>query len=383
MLKKYHLLTYGCQMNIADSENMAGILEGVGMSRTTHLLECDLLLINTCSVRQAAEDKVYGLAPKIKLLKNNNPQAVVVLTGCLVGSVRGERRRWSEKALLKKIPWVDYLVETNDFACFINQLGQKGILKLPALVMQHSFRPKRDMDEHAYLPISNGCDNFCTYCVVPYARGPEISRSQTAILKKATQLTKEGYSHLTLLGQNVNSWGIKDLKQKLAIRANSNESLPFAALLRELHQLEKLNKISFLSSNPFDFTMDLVRTLAWPKIDRQLHLAVQSGDNTILKKMNRRHTKQDFLTLVENIKREVPDIQISTDIIVGFPGEDERAFQNTVALCKKVHFTLAYISMYSPRIGTNAYKFEKDNIPLKIKKQRHAMLSDIIKQYRL
>lgn len=367
MTRKYHLITYGCQMNTADSEAIAGTLEKGGMVATDDLLQADLVVINSCSVRQAAEDSVYGLARRITLLREHKPHSKVILTGCMVGSTKGERKRFRQEILHQKAPWINDFIETAD------------LLQATKIMAQ----PKRAEGPHAFVNISTGCDNFCTYCVVPYARGKEVSRPKTDIMTEITDLVREGYNHITLLGQNVNSWGIADQTQKLSIRTNSKEKLPFARLLREIHEIDEVRKISFISSNPFDFTMDLVETLELSKIDRFLHLPVQAGDNEILKQMNRRHTREEYLQLLENIRRVVPDIKISTDLIVGFPGETEEQFQKTVALCEKARFSLAFISIYSERPGTNAAKFFKDNISLTEKKRRHKILTEVVKRNKL
>jgi len=297
----------------------------------------------------------------------------------MVGSVRGNRKRYPESKLHKKLSWADYL------------LAPEEVTELPQLILREHFvdagtiknlgsrATKRKDKNQAFIPVSTGCDNFCAYCVVPYAREEEKSRSLKDIVEEVESLTAQGYRHITLLGQNVNSWGIDDRQRKMRIRTNSNEKLPFAYLLRRLHEIENLEKISFISSNPFDFTMDLVETLALPKIDHYLHLPVQSGDNEILKKMNRRHTVEDLSTLIKNIKRSVPEIEVGTDFLVGFPGETEGQFQNTVMLCQEVKFSVAYISMYSERPGTLAARLYEDNIPREVKKRRHAYLTNIVR----
>lgn len=366
-------------MNIHDSEHVAGMLEGLGFEKVGALVDLpDLLVVNTCSVRQAAEDKVYGLANKVKELKAQNPKLKTVVMGCMVGSVRGERSRYDEKYLKRRLPWADHLVETKEMGAIPALLHQDGFIDEWAVAALGTPEPVRGKGRQAFINISSGCDNFCTFCVVPYSRGAEISRTKESIMHEAQHLVSGGYTHITLVGQNVNSWGIENHAQKLAIRTNSDEKLPFADLLRTLHEIEGLEKISFISSNPFDFTLDLVDALALPKIDRYLHLAVQSGDDEVLRRMNRRHTHTDFIELAKNVRSKVPDIQIGTDLIVGFPGETEEQFQNTVELCKKVHFSVAFISMYSPRVGTNAQKFFEDDVPRVEKRRRHKVLTEVV-----
>ena len=224
-----------------------------------------------------------------------------------------------------------------------------------------------------------GCDNFCSFCVVPYSRGKEISRSKEEILREINHYLLRGFSEFTLCAQNVNSWGL-DMSEKFEIRSGSDQKLPFADLLRELNEIEGVKKIDFLSSNPFDFTNDLIDALKLPKISNYLHMAVQSGNDEILKKMNRRHTANDFVSLVNKIRESKPNLELGTDIIVGFPGETEDQFLDTVELFKKVKFKVAFISIYSPRKGTPSAKFYQDDVPLEIKKERHARLTKVWKE---
>src|SRR3990167_4730792 len=247
--KTYLIQTYGCQMNIHDSEHVAGMLEGLGFEKVATLEDLpDLLVVNTCSVRQAAEDKVYGLANKVKELKTQNPKLKTVVMGCMIGSVRGERSRYDEKYLARRLPWADHLVETKDMGSIPALLLGDGFIDDWAVKALAPTKPSRAKGDSAFINISSGCDNFCTFCVVPYSRGAEISRTKESILHEARHLVGGGYSHLTLVGQNVNSWGIENHAQKLAIRTNSDEKLPFADLLRSLHEIEGLSKISFISS---------------------------------------------------------------------------------------------------------------------------------------
>jgi tRNA-2-methylthio-N6-dimethylallyladenosine synthase len=378
--KTYYIQTYGCQMNIFESEKIAGLLEGLGLSLVKTIKDLpDVVVINSCSVRQAAEDSVYGLANRIALARNQKPEIKVFLTGCLTGSVKGERQRLTEKSLRQRVPWVDYLVETEKYHEIGKIISNVGLVNNRLSILDSHNNIKRNSKTHAYVTISTGCDNFCSYCVVPYSRKAEKSFSKNQILKEVNDLVRLGYTDITLLGQNVNSWGIESKSERVKIRANSEQKLPFAALLRELHEIDNLKNISFMSSNPFDFTLDLVDAMKLPKIDKYLHIAVQSGSNEILRRMNRRHTREEFLELIENLRKNIPGIKISTDLIVGFPEETEEQFMETVDLCQKVHFQKAYISIYSSRPGTNAAKFFIDNVPTSIKKRRHAKLMEVIK----
>lgn len=382
MEKKYFIITFGCQANSADSENIAGMLEALGMSEAGLFSEVDLIVINTCSVRQASEDKVYGLANKIKKLKIDNCKLKIVLTGCLVGSATSERPRMGLDLLKRKMPWVDHYLNINELVSLPSYLLNSGLVdewavkavNLTPGVKNVAWTPKfSDRDGVAYVNISQGCDNFCTFCVVPYARGGEISRREEEILREVRRAVGSGFSEIMLLGQNVNSWGLTPEK-KLMSRKHLGV-IPFAALLREVHDIEGVRKIKFITSNPFDFSADLIETLKMPKIDRYLHLPVQSGDNEILKKMGRRHTRGDYLELVREIREAVSEIELGTDIIVGFPGENEEQFLNTVDLVRKVQFNVLFVAMYSPRPGTTSARLYKDDVSQSVKRRRHARLT--------
>lgn len=356
---KYFIKTFGCQMNEADSEKIAGWYESQGWKAVQKIEEADEVVINTCSVRQSAEDRVYGLINNLVKLKLKNPKLKIVLTGCML--------RYPIADLRKKLPAVDEFKKISDF--------QSGL-------------SRRKSSVHAWVPIMEGCSHFCTYCVVPYARGPEKSRSFEEIVCEVEELARRGYKHITLLGQNVNSYGkdfkISNIKYQISnINIKNKKEIvkkfktPFALLLTVLHQIPGIEKISFVTSNPWDLTDDIVEAMSLPKIDRYLHLPVQSGDDEVLRRMGRPYTGKQYLDLVRKIRQKIPDIKIGTDIIVGFPGESKKAFQNTVELCKKVGFEKAYIAMYSPRPGTAASKF-KDDVPYEEKKRRWRILEELI-----
>ncbi len=335
-MKKYFIRTFGCQMNVADSERVAGWYEAKGWKRAEKMEEADEIVIVSCSVRQSAENRVYGLVNNLSKLKIVNCKLKIVLTGCML--------RLPERKLRKKMPGLDELKNISEFK------------------VQSSKFKVRESKTMAYVPIMEGCNNFCTYCVVPYARGREVSRPFEEIVCEVEELTKRGYKEITLLGQNVNSF-----------------QPSFAKLLRTLAEISGIEKISFITSNPWDLTDKIIEAMSLPKADRYLHLPVQSGDDEILKKMNRHYTANDYLKLVEKIRKIIPDIKIGTDIIVGFPGETEKQFQHTVELAEKVGFEKAYIAMYSPREQTAAFKME-DNIPHKEKRRRWQILNDLINQ---
>ena len=375
-MKKYFITTYGCQANLADSENIAGMLEALGLMPAQKLEEADLVLVNTCSVRQASEDKVYGLAPKIQELRIKNKEVRGVLTGCLVGSATGQRPRVTFDYLQKKTPWVDHYLNINELISLPSYLLSSGLADEWAVKSLGQWKAKLS-EEHgtAYINISQGCDNFCTFCVVPYARGKEVSRSGLEIITEVKHAVSRDFRTVMLLGQNVNSWGL-NAQKKLLSRKKIGD-LPFAALLRQVHQVEGVEKVKFITSNPFDFTSDLVQTLKLPKIERYLHLPIQSGDNDLLKKMGRRHSREDYLELVTEIRGAVPEIELGTDVIVGFPGESEVQFLNTVDLIKTVGFNVVFVSMYSPRPGTVGAKLYPDDVPRQEKRRRHAYLSQV------
>ncbi len=393
--KKYHITTFGCQANIHDSEIIAGTLEALDLFETKNLGLADLFIINTCSVRQKSEDKVYGLGKVVNNIRNKNPNLKVIMAGCMVGSVTGERQRYEFEELKKRTPWVDKYInpsQIRELPRILSELKVVDDWASKALNFEEvkakrgeTFAPGEfsiPNKKHAFVNISTGCDNFCTFCVVPYARGKEISRSKEDILNEIKHLAQRGYEQVTLCGQNVNSWGLPT-KEKFEIRSGSDQKLPFALLLRELHDLPGIKKISFISSNPFDFTTDLIETLKLKKISKYLHIAVQSGNNEMLKKMNRRHTVEEFKSLIYKIKEEVPEMEFGTDIIVGFPGETWDQFLGTVNLCEEIKFNVVYVSIYSARKGTPAEKFFKDDVPIPEKKRRHAFLTEIIEKNKL
>lgn len=374
---KYYVKTFGCQANIADSNLISSTLEVFGMRRANSMQEADVLVVNTCSVRQKSEDKVYGIARKLKGRK----KPFVILAGCLVGSVTGDRKRYNLSELKKKTPWVDLYLEPS------------SIRNLPQLLISNGFVTdnkdfgdsidklfvKKIYEGFAIVNISYGCDNFCSYCVVPYSRGEEISRSEEEIMKEIREFVSEGHGKILLCGQNVNSWMLSR-DQKNQVRIGSSDALPFADLVREVHGLEGVKEISFLSSNPFDFTNDLVEAVSLTKVSNYIHIAVQSGNNDVLMRMNRRHKVEEFIDLVERLRKVKPKMELGTDIIVGFPGETEDQFMDTVKLFQTVKFNVAFISMYSERKGTFAQKNYEDDIPLSEKKRRHAFLTKIWKE---
>ncbi len=399
--KTYYIKTLGCQANIVDSGTIAGILNALGFEaakvgtaqdghpyKNEHeelldiLPKTDLFIINTCSVRQKSEDKVYGLGKIFtKLNADGKKVPFTIISGCMVGSTTGDRRRSKIKTLRDKTSWANCYMDPSQIFDLPHLLKEEKLLDEWAL---KKFDPKNVEtvqfdDQQAFINISNGCDNFCTYCVVPYAREEEVSRDEKDILNEVRHLVERGYKNIMLCGQNVNSWGLTK-KEKFAIRSGSDQKLPFADLLRKVCQVEGLEKIEFMSSNPFDFTKDLIDATKHPKISNYFHIAVQSGNNEVLRQMNRRHTVEEFISLIEEIKKAKPEAEFGTDIIVGFPGETREQFMDTVKLFETIKFNVAFISMYSPREGTASQKVMKDDVSLKEKKWRHNYLSEVWKK---
>jgi len=347
---KLYLKTFGCAQNESDSERIKTYYQERGYELVQNWKEANLIVINSCVIRESAENRVYGLIDKIRKAEGLKSKRKIILTGCLVPISK------------KTIKGVDEM--------------------LPIKKISFKVEPLRDKKRAALITISSGCNNYCSYCIVPYSRGKEISRKMDDILKEVDKAIEKGFEEVVLIGQNVNSYGA-DLKESSIFNLQSSmgkkriKSL-FPKLLEEVAK-KNLKKVSFISSNPWDFSDELIDTIArCPNVDRLLHLPFQSGDDQVLKNMNRGYTKKEYLELVEKIKSKVPGVKFSTDIIIGFPGEDEVAFQNTVDVCKKVGFDIAYLNKYSPRRGTVSAKLYKDEIPMSEKKRRWNILNDLV-----
>ena len=347
--KKYHLIVYGCQMNVADGERLAAVLEKNGCKKTSDINKADLILVVMCSVRQPAVDRVLGLAPKFKKLRKGNPGLKTVLTGCI----------------LKK----DRKVFSGIFDCVldIKNLAAWPFLRKRGTADFSNIAPKYSSKSSVFVPISNGCNNFCSYCVVPFTRGPLVCRNHEEILKEIRCLAAKRVKEIWLLGQNVNDY-----------QSPADASVGFAELFKMAENIPGNFKILFLSPNPKNFSDKLIKALSLSKkFGRRLNLPVQSGDDKILKKMNRPYTVEKYFVLVEKIRKAIPEINLSTDVIVGFPGETKKQFENTAKLFKKIKFNIAYINKYSPRFGTAAFKMKND-VPWTEKKRREKILMDII-----
>ena len=331
---KYFIKTFGCQMNESDSERIAAFLEMQEYRDTSKMENADLIVVNACSVRQTAIDRIFGLKQKFARLKFKKPNLKLVLTGCFLKS---DERKFKE--------FFDEILT-------INQLLGKNYL---------AIQPKYLFPQSAFVPIMTGCNNFCSYCVVPYTRGREISRPVKEIIEEVKDLLKDGYKEITLLGQNVNSY-----------------KYGFAKLLQKINNIPGDFQIKFLTSHPKDMSDELIDAIAkYKKVFKEIHLPIQSGDDKILRKMNRGYTAKQYLDLIEKIKRKIPNAKITTDVIVGFPGETKKQFENTVKLFKKVGFSLAYVNKYSTRREAPASHFEND-VPLEEKKRRWKILNDLV-----
>ncbi len=346
--KTYFIYTFGCQMNKSDSERIAGDYQSRGYKAAKNFDEADEVVINTCSVRQRAEDRVVGLINNLAKKKKGKK---IILTGCMI--------HHGEDKLRQMLPQVDEIMP----------IGEVGF-NSPAV--------RRDK-HHAWVPISNGCNSFCSYCIVPYSRGREKSRPEAEILKEVRQLAEQGYTEITLVGQNVNSYGLEKVGIGLRKASGFQGQPPFVSLLEKVCHFNQLKKVRFITSNPWDFSDTLIDCIkTHPQIDRFIHLPVQSGSNRILKLMNRGYTRQAYLRLVKKLRCAIPDVQLGTDIIVGFPTETDEDFQATVDLAEKVDWQVAFVAQYSPRPGTAAYKLYSDDVPAEVKKQRFQILDKLI-----
>ena len=367
--KKFFLKTYGCQMNEHDSENIKGMLNMMQFTETEEMEEADLILLNTCSIRENAHNKAFGMLGRIKHLKETNPNIVVGLCGCMAQ----EEGVISE--ILKKYRFLNFVFGTHnldDLPKLVAE-GLKGSkLNIDVLSVEgdivETMPVTRDSKYKAYINIIYGCDKFCTYCIVPYTRGKQRSRLKEDILKEVEELIQEGYQEITLLGQNVNAYG-KDLYKDYEL----------ADLLLDISKLN-IPRIRFITSHPWDFTDKLVNVIKEnDNILNYVHLPVQSGSNKILKLMGRRYTKESYKELFDKLK-SIPNTSITTDIIVGFPGETEEDFQDTLDIVNYCKYDSAFTFIYSPRENTPASKLE-DNVTLEEKEQRLYRLNELVNKY--
>ncbi len=375
---KYFIKTFGCQMNVSDSERIASFLESQGLTPVTSFDQADLTIFNTCGVRQTAEDRVYGQIHNIRKQppRNIDKRPIIILTGCLAN------RPDVQKKLQAK---VDLFCEIKNFpqAVLPFLANSSHSQTKPKFSSYLTITPKYSQLDNAYVPIMTGCNNFCSYCVVPYARGREFSRSFKEIFFEIKKLATKKYLSVTLLGQNVNSYLYQIPTNYLPSSDLPIKNLPskitFPFLLNFLAQTFPKIIFHFLTSHPKDFSTDLIKVIATNKnISREIHLPVQSGSDKILKAMNRPYTKKHYLSIIQKIKKAIPETTFTTDVIVGFPGETEKDFQDTVKIFRKVGYNEAYINKYSPRPGTAAHSLG-DPIAWSEKKRRANILRQLIK----
>ena len=367
--KKYLVKTFGCQGNVRDEEVISGYLERMGYAPAKDEEEADIVIINTCAVRENAEDKVYGEIGKFKAKSKADPDFVLGICGCMM------QEEGKAKKLLASYPYIDLV------------FGTHNIVDLPGLLEEHIKNHKSLLDVisypgdiieglpsirldpyKAYVNISYGCDKFCTYCIVPYTRGRERSRPMQSIIEECKKLVEQGYKEITLLGQNVNSYG-KDF----------HDGTSFATVLEEVAKLG-IPRLRFMTSHPYDFSLPMLDVIAkYPNIMKCIHLPVQSGSTEVLRQMGRRYTREQYLQLVEEVRKRIPDCAITTDIIVGFPNETQEQFEDTLSLCEQVKYDAAFTFIYSPRAGTPAAKMV-DNVSDEVKHERFDRLLKVIEK---
>ena len=357
--KKYvHFLTYGCQMNEHDSENIAGMLEALDYSHTPNPEEADVVVMNTCSVREHADKRFFGMLGQFKKQKKNNPDFIICICGCM------PQQPHIVEEIRKSFGWVDIVFGTQTIAEFPNLLMERirtGKKQFSIIANNEEIpeekESKREFKHKALVNITYGCNNFCTYCIVPYTRGREKSRSLRAVKQEIINLVNDGVKEVMLLGQNVNSF--RD--------ADGNN---FATLIRALDEVEGLERIRFMTSHPKDLSDELIACFGdCKKLCHNIHLPVQSGSDEVLRRMNRHYNRQRYMEIVEKLRATCPDLSISTDIIVGFPGETEEDFLDTLSLVREVEYDSAFTFIYSPRVGTPAAKYD-NQIPENIKHER-------------
>ena len=358
--------TFGCQMNVRDSETIKGWLCEIGYTEAEDKESADFILFNTCCVRDHAEKRLMGNIGALKELKDARPGTIIGVCGCMM------QQEGVAKKLLKRFPHVSLVFGTNVLHRFPSMLqsvlnGERiAVTDRADDAIAEGLPKMRDNLRSAFVNIMYGCDNYCSYCIVPYVRGRERSRRPEDVKREIVSLVSSGISEITLLGQNVNSYG-----------NDGSTGMHFADLLRYVSDVPGLRRIRFMSSHPKDLNDDVIRAIAEiPNVCHHVHLPVQSGNNEILKRMNRRYTREHYLSIVQRLREAVPDIEFTTDIIVGFPGETEKAFNDTMSLVKEVGFAAAFTFAYSPRQGTVAARME-DQIPESVKKQRLSALNTL------
>ena len=368
--KKYFLRTYGCQMNVHDSEEIAARLESLGFTNTDELENADIIVLNTCAIRENAHDKLYGFLGRCKHVKSLNKDVIIGICGCMA------QEEGVVEELMKKHPYVDIVFGTHnihELQDLILDRSKKQNIQVYSCEgdVYENIDYKRDSNIKAWVNIQYGCDKFCTYCIVPYTRGKQRSRKSKEIIKEVEKLVKDGYKEVTLLGQNVNAYG-KDLDGELS----------FAELLQSVADTG-IERVRFVTSHPWDFTDEMIDVIAKnDNIMNYIHLPLQSGSDEILKRMGRRYTQKEYLELFNKIKNKIDNVAVTTDIIVGFPNETEEDFEETIKVVNECKYDSAFTFIYSPREGTPAAKME-DGVDLETKEERLHKLNELINKYSL
>ncbi len=374
---KYNILTMGCQLNENDSEKLCGMLEKMGYIKTDNIKEADLALFNTCCVRENAEERLFGKLGELKKLKEEKG-IIIAIGGCMM----------QEKHITDKIkqsyPFVDILFGTHTLHKFPEDLykvleqkrKQEDIIDIDGEIYE-GIPIKRDSKIKASVTIMNGCNNFCSYCIVPYVRGRERSRQPRDIINEVRELAEKGYKEITLLGQNVNSYLRVEREKKIEFEQYEGVN-SFATLLKAINKIQGIERIRFVSPHPKDFTDDVIEAIATcDKVCKLVHLPLQAGNTKVLKEMNRKYTKEQYLALVEKMKANIPNLTLSTDIIVGFPGETEEEFEDTLDVVRKVNFEQVYMFIYSRRVGTPGDRME-NQVPEEEKHKRFNRLKELV-----
>ena len=378
--KTYHIVTFGCQMNERDSETLAGMLEEMGYSYIEEKKHAGVVVLNTCSVRENADKRFFGVLGQLKHAHEDNPGMIVAVCGCMM------QQQHIIDTLKQKYPWVDLVFGTHNLSDFPKLFSavaeqKKHIIEVleNAGEIVEDLPAKRLYPFKAFVNIAYGCNNFCTYCIVPYTRGRERSRRPEEVIKEVKGLVESGCKEVTLLGQNVNSYGNTSYCGSYCAKEENGPD--FAGLIREIDKIEGLERLRFMTSHPKDLSDSLIACFKDCKhLCKAIHLPVQSGSDRILKVMNRRYTRDQYFELIDKLRAACPDIAISTDIIVGFPGETEEDFADTLDLCERVKYDSAFTFIYSIRKGTPAAEFE-DQVPEEVKHERLIRLTDVIHKH--
>ncbi len=383
-MKKYWIATYGCQMNISDSERIATALKKMNYSPASEIKKADLAVVTMCSIRQSAVDRIYGLAKNLNKLKNTNKKLKTVLTGCVLeNNKKMFLERFDFVLPIKSLPyWKKILLAPKkDRAKLCQNMWDK--FKLNKLNYSYlKIKPTYITKYSAYIPVIIGCNNFCSYCVVPYVRGPEISRPANDIIAEVKTLIKKKYKEIWLMGENVNSYNgeYKRPASAKAMAGKAKQKIDFPKLLEMIDKIPGNFWIRFSSSHPKDFSDKLIKTITnGKKITKYINLPVQSGNDKILKKMNRPYTIAKYKKIIKKIQREIPNVTLSTDVIVGFPGETKKEFNDTAKLFKEIEPDMAYVAQFSPRSGTVADKME-DDVSYQEKDRRDKELTKILEK---